>query len=56
MVNYEQLYQDIKQKIMREWGYDEEDMGVEDIEEAVNRETDKRFEEETGIDHNDLSD
>ena len=41
-------WQKIKEEILAEWGYDEDDMDQEDTEDEVNREVDDRFEEKFG--------
>jgi hypothetical protein len=53
---YEQKYLEIKQGVMDERGYSDEDMDDEEIEDEVNRETDERFYEEFGIDYGDILD
>jgi len=46
---YEEAYQMIKAKVMREWGFDDNDMEDESTEDDVNREADDRFEEKYGL-------
>lgn len=51
---YEEAYQRIKDEVMDQFGYDEVDLDVEEIEDEVNRETDARFTEEFGFDYLDI--
>jgi hypothetical protein len=46
---HEQEYETIRQSIMDEWGYNDDDMDDEEIENEVNREADEQFEEKFGI-------
>ncbi len=45
---YSEEWELIKEGVMCEWGYDEDDMDEDDIEDAVNRETDQRFTDKFG--------
>ena len=51
---FEDLYIKLKEEVMDELGYTEEDMEEEDIEDEVNRETDERFFEITGFEFSEI--
>lgn len=48
---YDEAYQMIKRKVMREWDVTEDDMDDESTEGDVNRETDQRFEDKYGLEY-----
>lgn len=50
-INKEKEYQKIREEIMDEWGLDEDDMGIEENEDDVNREAEDRFFEKFGFEY-----
>ena len=55
-IDFEEVFQNIKQQVMEDEGYDEDDMNDEEIEDEVNFIAKDIFKTRWGFDYDDLED
>jgi hypothetical protein len=55
-IDFEEVFQNIKQQVMEDEGYDEDDMDDEEIEDEVNFIAKDIFKARWGFDYDDLED